>query len=119
MGRRSQVWEATARDENGRIVSAGRVRLLCLTNLVFALDETAYTTDALYPQGIAETGKTYTYRGEQKLQVLFHPFAYNPVTRELVQRTKIRIRLDYREASRLKPLALPSGLRPRGTNSPF
>ncbi len=29
-GRRTQVWEATARDEQGRIVSTGRVRLLCL-----------------------------------------------------------------------------------------
>jgi uncharacterized protein (TIGR00369 family) len=29
-GRRSHVWEATARDESGRIVSTGRVRLLCL-----------------------------------------------------------------------------------------
>jgi 1,4-dihydroxy-2-naphthoyl-CoA hydrolase len=29
-GRRSQLWEAVARDEEGRIVSSGRVRLLCL-----------------------------------------------------------------------------------------
>lgn len=29
-GRRSQLWEATARDAEGRIVSTGRVRLLCL-----------------------------------------------------------------------------------------
>lgn len=29
-GRRSQIWEATARDESGRILSTGRVRLLCL-----------------------------------------------------------------------------------------
>jgi uncharacterized protein (TIGR00369 family) len=29
-GRRSHVWEATARDEDDRIVSTGRVRLLCL-----------------------------------------------------------------------------------------
>jgi 1,4-dihydroxy-2-naphthoyl-CoA hydrolase len=29
-GRRSQVWEATARDEAGQILSTGRVRLLCL-----------------------------------------------------------------------------------------
>jgi uncharacterized protein (TIGR00369 family) len=29
-GRRAQLWEATARDEDGRIVSTGRVRLLCL-----------------------------------------------------------------------------------------
>jgi 1,4-dihydroxy-2-naphthoyl-CoA hydrolase len=29
-GRRSQLWEAVARDDQGRIVSSGRVRLLCL-----------------------------------------------------------------------------------------
>jgi uncharacterized protein (TIGR00369 family) len=29
-GRRSQLWEATAVDEEGRLVSKGRVRLLCL-----------------------------------------------------------------------------------------
>jgi len=29
-GRRSQVWEATVRDEQDRIVATGRVRLLCL-----------------------------------------------------------------------------------------
>jgi 1,4-dihydroxy-2-naphthoyl-CoA hydrolase len=29
-GRRSQLWEAVAHDEQGRIVSSGRVRLLCL-----------------------------------------------------------------------------------------
>ncbi|TMA73787.1 MAG: PaaI family thioesterase [Deltaproteobacteria bacterium] len=29
-GRRSQLWEATARNEAGEIVSTGRVRLLCL-----------------------------------------------------------------------------------------
>lgn len=29
-GRRSQVWEATARDESGRLIATGRVRLLCL-----------------------------------------------------------------------------------------
>jgi len=29
-GRRSQLWEAVARDEQDRIVSSGRVRLLCL-----------------------------------------------------------------------------------------
>ncbi|MBX3184241.1 MAG: PaaI family thioesterase [Polyangiaceae bacterium] len=29
-GRRSQVWEATVTDEQGRAVAVGRVRLLCL-----------------------------------------------------------------------------------------
>lgn len=29
-GRRSQLWEAVARDDQGRIVSTGRVRLLCI-----------------------------------------------------------------------------------------
>ncbi|MCC6214223.1 MAG: PaaI family thioesterase [Polyangiaceae bacterium] len=29
-GRRAQVWECTVRDEQGRAVSSGRVRLICL-----------------------------------------------------------------------------------------
>lgn len=29
-GRRSQVWEAQSRDEQGRLLSTGRVRVLCL-----------------------------------------------------------------------------------------
>jgi uncharacterized protein (TIGR00369 family) len=29
-GRRSQVWEASARTEDGKLVASGRVRLLCL-----------------------------------------------------------------------------------------
>ncbi|MCX8073203.1 MAG: PaaI family thioesterase [Candidatus Binatia bacterium] len=29
-GRRTQLWEATARDSTGQIVATGRVRLLCL-----------------------------------------------------------------------------------------
>ena len=29
-GRRSQVWEARVTDDTGRLVSSGRVRLLCL-----------------------------------------------------------------------------------------
>src|SRR5579859_3781327 len=29
-GRRTQVWEATVRDEEGRVVATGRVRLLCV-----------------------------------------------------------------------------------------
>ncbi len=29
-GRRAQLWEATARDDDGRIIATGRVRLLCL-----------------------------------------------------------------------------------------
>lgn len=29
-GRRSQLWEATSRDADGRLVASGRVRLLCL-----------------------------------------------------------------------------------------
>ena len=29
-GRRAQLWEAISRDEQGRIVSTGRVRLICL-----------------------------------------------------------------------------------------
>lgn len=29
-GKRSQLWEAVSRDESGRVIASGRVRLLCL-----------------------------------------------------------------------------------------
>jgi len=47
---------------------------------VFAMDEAAYTTDALYPEAVALTGDTYTFRDQQKLRVMFSPLAFNPAT---------------------------------------
>lgn len=45
-GRRSQLWEATARDAEGRIVATGRVRLLCLAPGSQLAGETVKTTPA-------------------------------------------------------------------------
>jgi hypothetical protein len=44
---------------------------------------------------VARVGETYDYRGQKKLQVFFNPFSFNPVTRELVQYTRIRVRVAY------------------------
>jgi len=44
-GRRSQVWEATTRDEQGRVVATGRVRLLCLDR------DTALAGEKISPGG--------------------------------------------------------------------
>ena len=60
---------------------------------VFTLDEVAYSTDDFYPEGFARMGKTYTFRGQRKLQVLFYPLAFNPATRELQHQRRIRVRV--------------------------
>ena len=43
-GRRVQLWEATARDAEGRIVATGRVRLLCLDAGAELAGQTVATT---------------------------------------------------------------------------
>ena len=65
---------------------------------VFAMDEAAYLTDALYPDTVAVLGDTYTFRDQQKLQILFHPLAFNPATGELTHHTLIRVRVEYEDA---------------------
>jgi len=69
---------------------------------VFALDQVTYATDAFYPGAVASLGETFTFRDERKLQLLFYPVSFNPVTRELLQYTKIRVRVDYEQQSLLK-----------------
>ncbi|MBP1684309.1 MAG: esterase [Deltaproteobacteria bacterium] len=48
-GRRSQLWEATARNEQGEIVATGRVRFLCLDSGSRLAGET-FTADKWPPQ---------------------------------------------------------------------
>jgi hypothetical protein len=62
---------------------------------VFTIDDAAYRTDSFYPDMVAKAGETYDYRGQKKLQVFFNPFSFNPVTRELIQYTKIRVKVTY------------------------
>jgi hypothetical protein len=66
---------------------------------LFALDETAYSTAGLFPGVVAQLGETYMFRGQQKLQVIFYPLAFNPATRELVHYKRIRVRVNYEAAS--------------------
>jgi len=65
---------------------------------VFTVDEAAYSTDTFYPEVGAQLGKTYLFRGQQRLQVLFYPLAFNPVTKELMHHTLIRVRVSYEDA---------------------
>ena len=62
---------------------------------VFAKDEAAYATDAFYPVDVAGLGQIFTFRDQQKLQILFHPLVFNPVSEELTHYTRIRVRVEY------------------------
>lgn len=53
-GRRSQVWEATARNDQGQIVSTGRVRLLCLEPNAMVAGEQV-EVKRTQPSGLAAT----------------------------------------------------------------
>ena len=75
-------------------VVSGEGELATVTE-VFAIDDAAYRLNRFYPDVVARVGETYDYRGQKKLQVFFNPFSFNPVTGELVQYTKIRVRVAY------------------------
>jgi Peptidase family C25/Propeptide_C25/Domain of unknown function (DUF2341) len=64
---------------------------------VFTMDSKAYGTNAFYPGELARVGETYSYRDQQKVQLFFYPFSFNPVTGELVEHTRIRVRVEYEE----------------------
>jgi hypothetical protein len=66
---------------------------------VFAIDAATYNINTFFPEGAAQLGQTYVFRGRQKLQALFYPIAFNPGTGELVHRTRIRVRIDYQDAT--------------------
>jgi len=65
---------------------------------VFAKDEAAYGANAFYPDVVARLGTAYTFRDQKRLQVLFHPLSFNPVTQELKHYRLIRVRIDYQDA---------------------
>ena len=62
---------------------------------VFVIDDAAYRVGGFYPDVVARAGDTYDYRGQKKLQVFFNPLSFNPVTKGLVQYTRIRVRVAY------------------------
>ncbi|MCK5712512.1 MAG: hypothetical protein KAI25_07345, partial [Hyphomicrobiaceae bacterium] len=61
----------------------------------FVQDQDAYSTDAFYPTETAQLGGSYILRGQQKQQVLFYPLSFNPVTAEMRQYSRIRVRVDF------------------------
>jgi hypothetical protein len=68
---------------------------LATVSEVFFIDEAAYRVNSFYPDVVARAGETYDYRGQKKLQVFFNPFSFNPVTKDLIQYTRIRVRVTY------------------------
>jgi hypothetical protein len=85
---------------------------------MFLIDDAAYGVNSFYPDVVARAGDTYDYREQKKLQVFFNPFSFNPVTGELVQYTKIRVRIAYVALAEEQPVVrsgvpltpAPSGL---------
>ncbi len=61
----------------------------------FVIDEAAYQQDAFYPQAVAQLGDLFAFRDQNKQQLLFYPFAFNPVTGELNHYKRIQVRIDY------------------------
>ena len=47
------------------------------------------------PGEVAQTGESYTFRGQEKKQLLFYPLQFNPGTGELVHHSRIRVRVAY------------------------
>jgi hypothetical protein len=61
----------------------------------FVIDEDAYQQDAFYPQTAAQLGDVFVLREQNKQQLVFYPFAFNPVTGELNHYKRIKVRIDY------------------------
>ncbi|MGD9045326.1 MAG: DUF2341 domain-containing protein, partial [Desulfobacterales bacterium] len=61
----------------------------------FVQDQAAYTRDAFYPADVAELAAIYTFREQDKQQVVFYPLSFNAVTGDLRFYTRIRVRIDY------------------------
>jgi hypothetical protein len=62
---------------------------------VFFQDQAAYQVDADYPAVVARLGNVFLFRGQPKQQLLFYPLAYNPISGDIEQYNRIRVRLDY------------------------
>ena len=61
----------------------------------FIQDQSAYDTDAFYPQHAAGLAEVYTFRDQKKQQLLFYPLSFNPASGDLRHYRRIRVRIDY------------------------
>jgi uncharacterized repeat protein (TIGR01451 family) len=71
-----------------------------LVNEAFAIDAAAYAEDSFYPSAAAVLGQLYTHREQLKQQVIFYPLSFNPVSGQIRHYRRIRVRIDYEEATR-------------------
>jgi hypothetical protein len=75
---------------------------------VFFYNQQAYGIDAFTPTDVATLAGTYTFRDTLKQKIVFYPIAFNPVTGDLLLRTKIRIRIDFVDVETPEQTASPS-----------
>ncbi len=66
---------------------------------VFSWNEAAYRENAYYPAVAAELSNEYVFRGQAQQRLLFYPLRFNPATGELLHSERIRVRVEFVEAS--------------------
>ena len=79
--------------------------------LEFAIDESFYAGDRVFPSELARLSAPSTLRHQKVVSVSLFPFRYNPASRELIYSKKLVVRLDFtkiREPERINLEAAPS-----------
>lgn len=71
------------------------------------IDPMAYTANYEYPDLLTQVGELSMIRSQQVAQMLFQPFRYNPVTRELTTYSHLRVQVDFGMNANL---AVPSAI---------
>ena len=66
---------------------------------VFSWDEAAYRENAYYPAVAAELSTEYVFRGQAQQRLIFYPLRFNPATGELLHYERLRVRVEFVEAS--------------------
>jgi hypothetical protein len=66
---------------------------------VFSWNEAAYQENAYYPAVAAELSTEYVFRGQAKQRLIFYPLRFNPGTGELLYYERLRVRVEFVEAS--------------------
>nr|NQU90783.1 hypothetical protein [Bacteroidota bacterium] len=65
----------------------------------FSYDTTAYNTDDWFPGAIAEAMDKGAIRDQNVVRVLFYPVQFNPVDKEILAYSKVKIALTFHNAS--------------------
>jgi len=79
--------------------------------LEFAIDESFYAGDKLFPSEVVRLGVPSTLRHQKVVSIYLFPFRYDPASRELIYSKTLVVRLDFtktREPERINLQAAPS-----------